>query len=193
MTRPQAARCCGLQLLHLIFVASLSSGCASAAISNVKGKPATQPYSRIAIIVHGHDNERVRIEYNGSPDMLGDFLVEALAKEFQRRGVETKAWLVSPLELDPDAITAQVDGYGAPGLLVVQPSGGVLEGFGKIAELYYATVLIDTASKTVRWTATAENSNGQGRELLQARMVNMARKIGDSMAAYGYVPSRGKQ
>lgn len=164
------------------FAMLAATGCGTAKIVDVSASRATRSYKRIAVLVHGQQDDTLRIAREGSEDWLSTTLVEGLQSELRARGVEVAAWLVDPLELNPDSIAAAVEQFQPDAMLISRPRSAVMENW-KIAELYYTVIFTDIQSGKAVWKAISLKE-------FNATMPEMAGRIADSLAQYGYVPAK---
>jgi hypothetical protein len=156
----------------------LPAGCgASASISSVRDSSAGARFGRLYVAV---DQGNVDPEF-------AQALNHALDAQLQLRGVTVKTRILSGLDLDENALDADVKAWRPDGLLVVNFAGGSGT-YGSIENATYNVSLVEVASGRRIWRAQVSSHRAFGSST--GMMEETASCVGERLAQDHLIGSR---
>ena len=127
------------QVLCVICVAILLSGCTRVSLQSVRDPSFSNPIKKLFILLNHVRVDSIDPSYT-------PYLTTALKDEFSKEGVELFIRVVNPLALDTSVYKSEIASYKPDGVLIIAYAGGTRAGTSSgILDILYDVSLFDSS------------------------------------------------
>ena len=164
---------CILIMFNMLMLVAV--GCATVSIKSSRDMEFKQKLDRLYVVI---DHGELDVSHS-------ETLKEGLSVALSQKQIQSKIYVLSPLDLEENAYEADMASYDPQAILRIEATSSTVGDYGGLAEIVYNVSLVTLTNDKRIWRAQTKNAGGTA--MMGKRLRKMANRIVDQLANDGLI------